>query len=72
MNRRELLAALAATPLMTLGGRLYAAPQAGAKLLVVFLRGAYDATNLLVPVGSNFYYESRPNLAIAPLCTITG
>lgn len=65
MNRRELLAALAATPLMTLGGRLYAAPQAGAKLLVVFLRGAYDATNLLVPVGSNFYYESRPNLAIA-------
>jgi uncharacterized protein (DUF1501 family) len=65
MKRRDLLAALAATPLMTLGGRLFAAPQAGAKLLVVFLRGAYDATNLLVPTGSSFYYESRPNIAIA-------
>lgn len=56
---------MAAAPLTTLAGRLYAAPQAGAKLLVVFLRGAYDATHLLVPIGSSFYYESRPNLAIA-------
>ena len=28
-------------------------------------RGAYDAANLLVPTSSSFYYESRPNIAIA-------
>ncbi|HEX4177237.1 MAG TPA: hypothetical protein VHY57_02320, partial [Rhizomicrobium sp.] len=37
----------------------------GPRLLVVFLRGAYDASNILVPVSSDFYYASRPNLAIA-------
>jgi len=34
-------------------------------MLVVFLRGAYDAANILVPVTSDFYYEARPSLAIA-------
>jgi uncharacterized protein (DUF1501 family) len=34
------------------------------RLLVVFLRGAYDATNVLIPVSSDFYYESRPTLAL--------
>ncbi len=29
--------------------------------LLVFLRGGYDALNLLVPYSSGFYYESRPN-----------
>ena len=33
-------------------------------LLVVFMRGAYDAANLLVPFTSSFYYEARPNIAI--------
>ncbi|MCX7220750.1 MAG: DUF1501 domain-containing protein, partial [Burkholderiales bacterium] len=33
--------------------------------LMVFLRGAYDASNLLIPTSSNFYYEARPNIAIA-------
>ena len=33
--------------------------------MLVFLRGGYDATNLLVPVSSSFYYEVRPNIAIA-------
>jgi uncharacterized protein (DUF1501 family) len=28
------------------------------------MRGAYDAANLLVPVGSDFYYEARPNIAV--------
>ena len=32
---------------------------------MVFLRGAYDAANVVVPVSSSFYYESRPTLAIA-------
>ncbi|MCA1863431.1 DUF1501 domain-containing protein [Janthinobacterium sp. HSC-3S05] len=65
MNRRDLLKALAAAPLFTHAGRLLAAPATDAKLLFVFLRGGYDANNLLVPVGSDFYYASRPNIAIA-------
>ncbi len=35
------------------------------RLLIVFLRGAYDAANTIVPVSSDFYYQSRPTLAIA-------
>lgn len=35
------------------------------RFLLVFLRGAYDAANLLVPIGSDFYYEARPTIAIA-------
>ena len=35
------------------------------RLLVVFLRGAYDATNIIVPISSDFYYEARPTIAIA-------
>src|SRR6202000_1382768 len=32
--------------------------------LVVFLRGAYDAANIVVPTSSDFYYAARPTLAI--------
>lgn len=35
------------------------------KLLVVFLRGAYDATSALIPVASDHYYRVRPNIAVA-------
>ncbi|KKO65419.1 hypothetical protein VM94_00954 [Janthinobacterium sp. KBS0711] len=65
MNRRDLLKALAAAPLLSHVGSLLAAPATNAKLLFVFLRGGYDANNLLVPIGSDFYYASRPNIAIA-------
>lgn len=69
MNRRDLLKAVAALApaalTTTIAGRVWAAPATDSKLLVVFLRGAYDAANVLVPVSSSFYYESRPNLAIA-------
>ncbi|MED5597142.1 DUF1501 domain-containing protein [Janthinobacterium sp. P210006] len=65
MNRRDLLKALAAAPLLSHAGNLLAAPGTNARLLFVFLRGGYDANNLLVPVGSDFYYASRPNIAIA-------
>ena len=46
-------------------GRLFAAPAGGPRFLLVFLRGGYDATNLLIPYSSSFYYEARPNIAIA-------
>lgn len=64
MDRRTFLqSAAVATPLFT-AGRLYAAPMSGPRLLVVFLRGAYDASNILIPVSSDFYYSVRPNLAV--------
>jgi uncharacterized protein (DUF1501 family) len=65
MNRRRLLqafgaAALASSPI----GRLYAAPVSGPRFLLVFLRGGYDSTNLLIPYSSSYYYEVRPNIAV--------
>lgn len=65
MDRRDLLKTAAfAAPLVT-SGRLYAASAGAPRLLVVFLRGAYDAANIVVPVRSDFYYAARPNIAIA-------
>jgi uncharacterized protein (DUF1501 family) len=63
MRRRDLLSAMAAASL-TVSGRVWAAPQASSRLLVVFLRGAYDAANVVIPVSSDFYYQSRPTLAV--------
>jgi uncharacterized protein (DUF1501 family) len=66
MQRRQLLqAAAAAIPLATGSVRLMAAAAGTPRVLLVFLRGAYDAASLLVPVGSSYYYEQRPNIAIA-------
>ncbi|WP_426436349.1 DUF1501 domain-containing protein [Bradyrhizobium genosp. P] len=65
MNRRELIKAFAASASLTVAGRVWAAPATDARLLVVFLRGAYDAANVIVPIGSEFYYASRPTLAVA-------
>jgi uncharacterized protein (DUF1501 family) len=66
MKRRTVLKSLSLAPLALMrAGHLFAAPTDDAKLLLVFLRGGYDAANLLVPVSSPFYYESRPNIAIA-------
>ena len=64
MQRRDFLIGLSATALALRGARLYAAPSAEAKCLVVFLRGGYDCANVLVPFTSPFYYESRPTLAL--------
>jgi uncharacterized protein (DUF1501 family) len=66
MHRRNFLRHAAALPLAASSVRLMAAGAAGTpRVLVVFLRGAYDAASLLVPIGSSFYYEQRPNIAIA-------
>jgi uncharacterized protein (DUF1501 family) len=65
MNRRDLIKAFAATASLTMAGRVWAAPATDSRLLVVFLRGAYDAANVVVPVSSDFYYQSRPTLGIA-------
>jgi len=63
MKRRALLQSLALLPELS-SGRLWAAPATDTRLLLVFLRGGYDAASLLVPVASPFYYQSRPNIAI--------
>jgi uncharacterized protein (DUF1501 family) len=67
MQRRRWLQWSAAAPLAA-SMPLFAAPATDkdqARFLLVFLRGAYDCANLLVPHASPFYYESRPNIAIA-------
>ncbi len=65
ISRRRLLQFGAAAALGGTSLRLYAAPVSGPRFLLVFLRGGYDAANLLIPYSSSFYYESRPNIAIA-------
>jgi uncharacterized protein (DUF1501 family) len=64
MKRRTLLKSLAALPAATMAGKLWAAPASKTRLLFVFMRGGYDATNLLVPISSQFYYKARPNIAV--------
>jgi uncharacterized protein (DUF1501 family) len=61
MNRRSFLA----LGLGSITFRLAAAPASSSRFLLVFLRGGYDAANFLVPVSSSFYYEARPNIAVA-------
>jgi uncharacterized protein (DUF1501 family) len=69
VNRRRLLklggAALAGVGASVVAGRLFAAPVSGPRFLLVFLRGGYDSTNLLIPYSSSYYYEARPSIAIA-------
>lgn len=69
MDRRSLLRAAAVAGPALVAGRVFAAapgaPGTQPRLLVVFLRGAYDAANVVAPVGSDFYHQSRPTLALA-------
>lgn len=64
LYRRHIVRLAALAP-VTAAGQLWAAPGTNARLLVVFLRGAYDAANIIIPVRGDFYHESRPSLAIA-------
>lgn len=67
-SRRQCLQALAAlaAPGMVTKASLAATPRGAtdARFLLVFLRGGYDCASLLVPVASDYYYETRPNIAI--------
>ena len=65
MQRRHFLASSLSLPLACGSARLLAAGSQSSRLLFVFLRGGYDAASLLVPVSSDFYYESRPDIALA-------
>src|ERR1700730_3023052 len=74
VTRRQVLQFGAAALLSTgVSGRLYAAPSDGARFLLIFLRGGYDSSNFLIPYSTPFYYEARPNIAIAaPDASSTG
>jgi len=72
MNRRKFLKAASLIPgvtLLTLGNAGWAArvdeTDANPKrLIVVFLRGAVDGLNVIVPHGESAYYDARPTIAI--------
>ena len=66
MKRRAFLQLLgAAAPALTVSGRVFAAPPGSPRFLLVFLRGGYDCANIVIPYSSSFYYETRPNIAVA-------
>lgn len=71
LSRREMLklavigAAHSMLPVRGVVSQAFAAPGAAdVKFLLVFLRGGYDAANVVIPFGSDFYYESRPTIAL--------
>ncbi|MCH8187976.1 MAG: type II secretion system F family protein [Proteobacteria bacterium] len=72
LNRREFLKAAAFTPFAidwpAWMPRLAFAPKQtnsrGDTLVVIFLRGAADAINMVVPYGEDSYYQARPTLGI--------
>jgi uncharacterized protein (DUF1501 family) len=67
MTRRDLLKLAALGGPAVIAGHAFATSgtQAQPRLLVVFLRGGYDAASLLVPISSDDYYRVRPTIAIA-------
>lgn len=72
LSRRQLVAGLGAGLAFGLLPRVWAQPApAGSRrldqgrLVVVFLRGAYDGLSAFVPYSDNDYYSMRPNIAVA-------
>lgn len=66
MNRRDFLR-LSAAPVLLPGGRSAWAARAGGgpkRLVIIFLRGAIDGINVVVPYGERGYYDVRPTIAI--------
>src|SRR6476659_5913325 len=71
LSRRDVLkigltaAAAPLLPARQIVSQVFAAPGAAdARFLLVFLRGGYDAVNVVIPVASDFYYEVRPTIAL--------
>lgn len=64
LSRRDMIASTLALSPMVRFGSAYAAPAMDGRLLVVFLRGAYDALNVIIPTGADFYHEARPTIGL--------
>ena len=65
LHRRDFLRTAALAAPLIVAGRAFAAPAAGSRMLVVFLRGAYDAANIVAPTGSDFYHQARPTIGLS-------
>lgn len=72
MKRRDFIkhaGLLAAAGLLPIGRHAWAARDdsgARSRLVVIFLRGAVDGLNVVVPYGESDYYDYRPTIAIPP------
>ena len=69
LSRRTLIAqAAAGAAILPLGRHAFAAqaPAAQGRLIVVFLRGAVDGLNVVVPYADPDYAALRPTIAVAP------
>jgi uncharacterized protein (DUF1501 family) len=66
MNRRDFLGLSAGMSLLPFGPAAWAATADGGptRLIVIFLRGAVDGLNVVVPHAERTYYEVRPTIAI--------
>jgi uncharacterized protein (DUF1501 family) len=66
MNRRDFLRLSTAPALLSFGRGAWAAAAEGGpkRLIVIFLRGAVDGLNVVVPHADKAYYEARPTIAI--------
>ncbi|MBN8282115.1 DUF1501 domain-containing protein [Zoogloea sp.] len=72
MHRRRFLQAASALTCVGKTSQLLAVPtQQKHRFMFILLRGAYDAASALIPISSDFYYESRPNIAIPRDAAIT-
>ena len=69
LQRRRLLGLGALSALSLAAPGVWAQPLPGSlnngRLIVVFLRGAYDGLSAFVPYADKDYYALRPNIAIA-------
>ena len=65
MRRRDFLTATLGLSAAAVTGQAWSAPATDQRFLVIFLRGGYDAVNVVIPTYSDFYYQSRPTIAIA-------
>lgn len=66
MNRRYFLGLSAGMTWLSFGPAAWAATAEGGpkRLIVIFLRGAVDGLNVIVPYAERTYYEVRPTIAI--------
>ena len=66
MNRRDFLRLSTAPVLLPVGRSAWAALAGDGpkRLVVIFLRGAIDGINVVVPYDEKAYYDVRPTIAI--------
>ena len=66
MNRRDFLGLSAGAALAPLSRAVWAATAEGGpkRLIVIFLRGAVDGLNVVVPYGERAYYDARPTIGV--------